>query len=95
MSNPKVKLQACILRVYDSPMVGLTVMMISIMQCNAMPSLLALVGVHALIHHHDADTSQIFASPASTPTHLDVLPTLHPPVPPHTLGHHTRNAAQL
>jgi len=63
------------------------------MQCNAMPSSLALVGIHALVHHHDADTSQVFASPASTPTHLDVLPTLHPPVPPHMHSHHTRDAA--
>jgi len=57
--------------------------------------LLALVGIHALIHHHDADTSQVFASPASAPTHLNVLPTLHPPVPPHSHSHHIRGAAQL
>jgi len=71
------------------------IMQCNAMRCNAMTSLLALVGVHALIHHHDADTSQVFASPASAPTHLDVLPTLHPPVPPHTHSHHIRDAAHL
>ena len=43
---------------------------------------LAGEGIHALVHHHDAHSPVILASSSCSPTHLDVLPTLHPPALP-------------